>query len=50
VEEADSNAWSPFEKALPFMIQEIGFAPDSPLEEGVWSEPVSETGFPAPAR
>jgi hypothetical protein len=33
VEEADSNAWSPFEKALPFMIQEVGFAPDSPLEE-----------------
>jgi hypothetical protein len=24
------------------------FATDSPLEEGVWSEPVSEVGFSAP--
>jgi hypothetical protein len=25
-----------------------GSSPDSPLEEGVWSEPVSEVGFSAP--
>jgi hypothetical protein len=29
------------------MIQEIEFAPDSPLEEAVTSEPVSEVGSPA---
>ena len=27
--------------------EEVGFAPDSPLEEAVSSEPVSEAKFPA---
>jgi hypothetical protein len=30
------------------MIQEIGFALDSPLEGGVYCELVSEVGFPRP--
>ena len=36
------------ERSAATMIQEIEFAPDSPLEEGVTSEPVSEARkFPA---
>jgi hypothetical protein len=35
------------ERSAETMIQEIEFAPDSPLEEAVLSELVSETKFPA---
>ena len=33
------------DRAYPNMIEEVRFAPDSPLEERVSSEPVSEVGF-----
>jgi len=37
---------SAFSASAPTMIQEIGFAPDSPLEEAVSSELVSAVKFP----
>jgi hypothetical protein len=36
----EGHRWGSFPKAR--------FAPDSPLEEGVWSEPVSDVVFSAP--